>query len=269
LIQPDPAQPRKRLDTAPQRELVASVKTHGILQPITVRYLESENFYRIITGQRRYSAAKEAGLTEIPCWIQTPKEEDVLVHQIVENWQRLDVHPFDLADALARLRDANGYSQKEIAEATAKSEGEISKILALLDLAPAVQKLAREDETGRITKRHLYAVRSLPPEDQQSLIRKVQQDRLSADEIKHLAAKKFQRGRPLPHPGAPVRCHRFKTAHAMVSLTFRKKQVKTGDILAALDEARALADRSATDPDPPVKHAGAHFDEAQCESPRA
>ena len=89
--------------------------------------------------------------------MQDLKEDQVLQHQIVENWQRLDMHPFDLADALARLRDANGYSQQDLARETGKSEGEISKLLAILDLDPAVQKAAREDQSGRITRRHLYA----------------------------------------------------------------------------------------------------------------
>jgi ParB family chromosome partitioning protein len=223
------------------------VKQHGILQPITVRYLEPESIYQIITGERRYAAARVAGLTEIPCWIQTPKEEDVLIHQIVENWQRLDMHAYDLADALARLRDANGYSQKEIAQATAKSEGEISKILALLDLDPAVQKLAREDQSGHITKRHLYALRTLPPEDQQALIGKVQRDALTADETQQLAAKKLERFRSAPRPGAPVSYHRYKTTQATVSLTFRKNDVTTDDILVALEEARAKATQSPTE----------------------
>ena len=247
-IRPDLAQPRKRLNTDSQRELLASVKRLGILQPITVRYLESENIYQIITGERRYHTARAAGRTEVPCWIQTPREEDVLVHQIVENWQRLDMHPYDLADALARLRDANGYSQKEIARATAKSEGEISKLLALLDLAPAVQKLAREDRTGHVTKRHLYAVRTLPAEDQQALIRKVQRDGITADETEQLAAKKLDMIRGTARHGAPVSYHRYTTSRATVSLTFRKKEATTQDILTALDEARALAARSPADP---------------------
>ena len=163
-ICPDPAQPRKNLDTKAQQELTAAVKRHGILQPITVRYIESDNIYQIITGERRYHAAREAGLMEIPCWVQTLKNEDVLLQQIVENWQRADLHPYDLADALARLRDANGYTQKDLARATGKSEGEISKLLAILELDPAVQKAARQDETGRITKRHLYAVAKLKDE---------------------------------------------------------------------------------------------------------
>ena len=119
----------------------------GILQPITVRYIETENIYRIITGERRYHAACEAGLAEIPCWVQSPKEEEVLLHQIVENWQRLDMHPYDLADALARLRDANGYSQQDLARETGKSEGEISKLLG--DSRPRPGRPERSRETTR------------------------------------------------------------------------------------------------------------------------
>ncbi len=188
-IRPDPNQPRRQLDTEAQKELNASVKRLGILQPITVRYVETENIYRIITGERRYHAACEAGLAEIPCWVQSPKEDEVLLHQIVENWQRLDMHPYDLADALARLRDANSYSQRDLARETGKSEGEISKLLALLDLDPAVQKIARDDQTGRISRRHLYAIRALPAERQLSLLRRAQQEAMTAVDMEQLAAK--------------------------------------------------------------------------------
>jgi ParB family chromosome partitioning protein len=237
-IRPDPSQPRKKLETEAQRELIASVKRLGILQPITVRYIESENFYQIITGERRFLAAKQAGLLEIPCWIQTPKDEDVLLHQIVENWQRLDMHPYDLADALARLRDANGLSQKEIAQATAKSEGEISKILSLLDIDPTIQKLARDDQTRRVTKRHLYAVRQLPPDRQEKLIGKIQSQGITADEAERIASKEKDRLEGRRRPGAPVSYHRFRTTQATVSLTFRRKEVQREEILAALEEVR-------------------------------
>jgi ParB family chromosome partitioning protein len=237
-IRPDPTQPRRRFDTAAQQELNASVKRLGILQPITVRYVEPENVYRIITGERRYHAVCEAGLAEIPCWVQQPKENEVLLHQIVENWQRLDMHPFDLADALARLRDANGYSQQDLARETGKSEGEISKLLALLDLDPAVQKAAREDQSGRITRRHLYAIRALPTERQLSLLRRAQQEAMTAIDMEQLAAKETDGAAGQRRRGAPVSHHRFSTSQATVSLTFRKKDVTTDDILAALDEAR-------------------------------
>jgi ParB family transcriptional regulator, chromosome partitioning protein len=238
-VRPDPTQPRRRFDTAAQAELVESIKRLGILQPITVRYIEEEAAYQVITGERRYQAAREAGLAEIPCWLQNPKEQDVLLHQIVENWQRLDMHPYDLADALARLRDVNGYSQRDLVRETSKSEGEISKIFALLDLDPVVQQLARSDETGRITRRHLYAVRTLPPEEQLTLLRRTQQEAVTATDIEAIVARRNEDRGIRKRRGAPVSHHRFPTSQALVTITFRKKDVSTDDVLAALEEVRS------------------------------
>jgi len=119
----------------------------------------------------------------MPCWVQTPKDDEVLLHQIVENWQRADMHPFDLADALARLRDENGYTQKQTAQQTGKSEGEISKLLSLLTLAPDVQKIVREDQAGRITKRHLYALGRLKKAEQADIIKRILSENLAAAEL--------------------------------------------------------------------------------------
>jgi ParB family chromosome partitioning protein len=246
-IRPDPNQPRRSLDTEAQKELNDSVKRLGILQPITVRYIEADAIYQVIAGERRYHAACEAGLEEIPCWVQTPKEQDVLLHQIVENWQRLDMHPYDLADALARLREANDYTQNDLAHETGKSKGEISKLLTLLDLDPAVQKMAREDNTGRISRRHLYAVRALPTEEQLRLIRKTQEEAISAADMEQIVAKRMEALEGHKRRGAPVIHHRFSTSHAMVTVTFRKRDVSSEDILAALDEARLQVSPPPTD----------------------
>lgn len=237
-IRPDPYQARRRLDVHAQKELVESVKRLGILQPITVRYIDADGLYRIITGERRYRAACEAGLAEIPCWVQSPKEGEILLRQIVENWQRLDMHPYDLADALARLRDANGLSQRDLARETGKSEGEISKLLAILDLAPEAQKVARENAQGRITRRHLYAVRALPAGEQVDLIAKAADEAISGADMEQLVKQRLELARGHNGRGAPVSHRRFKTAHATVTITFRKKDVSAEDILAALDEAR-------------------------------
>ena len=131
--------------------------------------------YQIIAGERRYQAALAAGLSEIPCWVQNPKEEHILVHQIVENWQRAELHPYDLADALARLRDVTGYSQKKLAEVTGKPESEVSRLLSLLRINPAVQQQARRDMAGTVTKRHLVALAQLTPEDQQEVMVEVKE----------------------------------------------------------------------------------------------
>ena len=139
---------------------------------------------------------------------------------------------------MARLGEANGLSQREIAQATAKSEDEISKTLSLLDLDPAVQKLARDDTTGHVTKRHLYAVRQLPPDRQQKLIAKIQSQGITADEAEKIASKEKERLEGRARPGAPFSCHRFRTTQATVSLTFRRKDTGREDILRALDEVR-------------------------------
>jgi len=238
-IEPDPDQPRKRFDTIAQRELNASVARLGILQPITVRFVEERNIYRIITGQRRFEAAKQANLQRLPCWVQTPKDDEVLLHQIVENWQRADMHPFDLADALARLRDGNGYTQKQIAEETGKSEGEISKLLSLLTLAPDVQQIARADNTGRITKRHLCAVGNVEKSEQRRLIEKALSESLTAAELEGIVGDGRKNKSTAAKTGAPVQNIRLKTSAAIVTITFRRKSITNADIAAALDEARA------------------------------
>ena len=165
----------------------------------------------------------------------------MLLHQIVENWQRLDMHPYDLADALAKLRDMNGYTQRDMARKTGKSEGEISKLLSLLDLAPAVQKIAREDTDGRFTRRHLYALRSLPSSEQMRLVERAKKETVTAEQMEQLAAERTQAMSGKKRRGAPVNHHRFTTSLALVSVTFRKKDITTKDILAALDEARTQA----------------------------
>lgn len=214
------------------------MKQLGIIQPITVRFLERRNLYRIITGERRFRAARAAGLTQMPCWVQSLKERDVLLHQIVENWQRLDMHPFDLADALLKLRDAHGYSQTDLVRETGKSKGEVSKLFAILALDPAVQKLAREDSSGRITRRHLYALRPLPAPAQLALLSRVQREDLTSDALEQIVRASVPRtDGSRPGPAAHAR-RQFKTELAVVSFSARRRELSDDDILAAMDEVR-------------------------------
>lgn len=241
-IEPDPAQPRQIMDEEALRELVESIRTHGIIQPITVRHMPELGKYRIITGERRYLAAKDAGLTEMPCWEQTPADRDILVRQIVENWQRADLHPFDLADSLVRLRDQQNYSQKHLAELTGKPESEISKILSLLKLRAAIQAQYRQDATGRLSRRHLEAIARLPAGEQEETHEQVKQRNLTVQETESVVQDKLQRHRGERRAGAPVGTKvKFQTAKAAVTLHFRRKTVSLKDVLEALDEAKRQA----------------------------
>ena len=228
-------------------ELSASVKQLGILQPIAVRYLGDEKVYRIISGERRYRAALAAGLREIPCWVQAPEEKDILVRQITENWQRADLHPMDLAYSLAQLRDTLGYSQKQIAELTGKSEGEVSKFLKLLEINPSVQEQARRDASGEFSRRHLLAIAQEPAAEQPAFLEEIRAKSLSATEAERLARDRKARRAGAKKRGAPVGDrHRFITSAATVLVSFRRRDAGPEAIKAALQEAL-----NQVDADPP------------------
>ena len=245
-IEPDPEQPRKQLDSQHIAELTASIKQMGVLQPISVRYVESAARYRIIAGQCRFTASKQAGLTDIPAWVRSPEENMILMEQVIENWQRSDLNPFELADSLGILRDANGYSQVQLAEFTGKSKGEISKILSLLELDPEVQQLARSDASGAVSRRHLYALRDFPVARQLKLIAGIQDGRYTAESLEMLAANEKQKRSDVGRVNNWMR-RTFKTRHATVSIQFRKSDPSDHDILAALSEVkRQVAEDAAT-----------------------
>lgn len=238
-IEPDPDQPRKRIDPLHLEELTKSVKRLGVLQPITVRYVEEKDLYRIIAGECRYTASKNAGLRELPCWVKNPKADEILLEQIVENWQRQDLDPFDLADSLAILRDANSLSQQDLVERTGKSKGEVSKLLSILSLDPQVQSDAREDTTGRITKRHLYSLSRVPAQKQLEILKRIRRDELSAIDTERLVLR-MQGSRDKPKQrGAPVTTRKFATENATVVFSYRKRDVSDADLLTTLHEVRS------------------------------
>ena len=243
LIRPDPNQPRKRVHPEYLAELTETVKRHGILLPITLRYVEKDNVYIILSGECRYTAAKAAGLETVPVWVKTPKTEEILLHQIIENWTRSDLNPFELADSLSQIRDANGYSQTELAKVTGKNKSEISRLLSLLDLSPDVQQIARDDNTGRITKRHLFAIARLDVDKQQWMIERIQREDITALDVERYVGRSQAAGPRANKKGAPVTRRRYTTQRATVVLTFRKKEVANDDVLAALSEIKDQIER--------------------------
>ena len=270
-IDVDPDQPRKQLDTQHIDELTASIKRLGVLQPISLRYVSEQwrknrtlrdarsgvmppvvdhharsqepfnqtqiDRYRIIAGECRFTASMKAGLAEIPAWVRTPEENEVLMEQVIENWQRSDLSPFEIADSLGILRDANGYTQSQLAEFTGKSKGEISKILSLLDLDPEVQQIARHDSSKMISRRHLYALREFSVDRQLKLLSGIKDGRYTAESIELLAANQKAK-RTSSTSGNALQRRSFQTRNATVSIQFRKSNVSDQDILEALNEAK-------------------------------
>nr|WP_207302674.1 ParB/RepB/Spo0J family partition protein [Olsenella sp. Marseille-P4559] len=159
-IKPNRGQPRKNFDPDELAELADSIKQNGILQPIIVR--KKGTSYEIVAGERRYQAAKLAGLEEVPVVIRDISDEDVFKLALIENLQRSDLNPIEEAQGYRQLINANGLTQEEVARLVSKSRSAITNTLRLLDLPEQVQDLMSE---GKLTAGHARAILAVPSEE--------------------------------------------------------------------------------------------------------
>lgn len=149
-IEPNREQPRRVFDEDALDELAGSIKTYGVLQPIIVN--KKEDYYEIVAGERRWRAAKKAGLTEMPCIIKddlTSKSNKEIA--LIENLQRVDLNPIDKAKGLKELIDDYGMTQQELAESIGISRSNIANSIRILNLDPRVIALA---QGGKLTEGH-------------------------------------------------------------------------------------------------------------------
>ena len=252
-IRPDPAQPRRAFDEAELSNLTASVREQGIRQPIRVWYQASENTYRIIAGERRYRAATAAGLPSVPCLVEptpagaaAPPRTEILVEQISENWQRADLKPLELSDALAELRDALQIGPRELAKRLSKPESEVSRLLSLQKIDPQLRKAVTEPGPSTFTRRHLIAVAQVPAAEQAAVIMQVRERNLTALETeRHVASLKGETaGKSSEQRRGSVR--RFVIGAATVEVRFRKRDATDEEVLDALERAcRLLREKEA------------------------
>ena len=144
LIEPNRKQPRKYFDETALEELAASLKTYGMIQPIVVK--KNGDYYEIIAGERRWRAAKIAGLVKVPVVIKKWEEGEAFEAALVENLQREDLNPMEEAESYQRLQEEFGLSQEKIAEKVGKSRSAITNSLRLLHLAPRVRNFVVENK---------------------------------------------------------------------------------------------------------------------------
>lgn len=183
-ISPNPDQPRKDFDEAALLELAESIKSYGVLQPIVVTEA-GKGVYLIIAGERRFRAAKLAGLTEIPAFVRSTQKEEILELALIENIQRENLNSLEEAISFRALMDEFGYTQEQLAEKMGKSRPYVANALRLLTLAPGFQKLVRE---GALSSGHGRAVLSLAGKDQQQqLVDAIIKDGLSVRQAEQLA----------------------------------------------------------------------------------
>jgi len=159
-LRPSPNQPRKALGDL--RELTHSIREKGLLEPLLVRFDPEDDMYTIISGERRFHAAKAAGLQEVPCIEKDANHAEALELSLVENLQRKDLDPFEEADGLARLAREFDYTHDEIARRIGKSRATVSETLALQAIPPDIRKLCTE--RGVTSKSLLLQVARAPDE---------------------------------------------------------------------------------------------------------
>lgn len=158
-VEPNFEQPRKKFNEIELQELSQSILEHGIIQPLIVR--EKGGKYEIVAGERRYRAARLANINEIPIIIKTFSEQQTLEVALVENIQREDLNPMELASAYSLLMDRFDLSQEQVADKVGKSRPSVANIMRLLKLNPYVQEKLREGDITFGHARALLAVKDL------------------------------------------------------------------------------------------------------------
>ncbi|MDL2210442.1 ParB/RepB/Spo0J family partition protein [Desulfovibrio sp. OttesenSCG-928-O18] len=185
-LMPNPQQPRRHFSEQQLEELSASIKSQGVLQPILVRPVAGhDGIYEIIAGERRWRAAKLAGLKSVPVVVREMNDQEVLVVALMENLQREDLTPMEEALGLQQLKDEFGLSQEDMAHRLGKSRSAIANTLRLLSLPDA----AREDlAEGRISAGHARALLVVTdPESQEALRQYLLSSHCSVREAERIA----------------------------------------------------------------------------------
>ena len=185
LIQRGRYQPRREFDPDSLRELADSIAAQGVIQPIVVRAVENDR-YELIAGERRWRAAQQAGLDEIPVVIKDVTEEAAMAMGLIENIQREDLNPLEEANALSRLLLEFELTHQAVAKAVGKSRTTVTNLLRLLELNEDVKALV---ETGRLEMGHARSLLGLKGEKQSEAASKVVSQGLSVRETEKLVRR--------------------------------------------------------------------------------
>ncbi|AFM02504.1 ParB-like partition protein [Desulfitobacterium dehalogenans ATCC 51507] len=184
-IKANPDQPRRGFDQESLEELAASLKTHGLLQPILVQ--PKDDGYIIVAGERRYRAAMLAGLTKIPCLLQTGSEQELAEKALIENIQRSDLSPVEEGLAYARLIKEYGLTQEQVAERVGKGRPTVANLLRVIQLPDPVLHLIQE---GKLSLGHAKVLLAIKDSSLQVLLaQKTAKENLPVRELENLILK--------------------------------------------------------------------------------
>lgn len=192
-IEVNPKQPRRDFDETALRELSESIKLHDIIQPITVVKLGPTQ-YQLISGERRLRASRMAGLKDIPAYIRTADDQQMLEMALLENLQREDLNAIEVALSYKRLMDECDLTQEQVAERMKKDRSTVTNYLRILKLPPDIQKSVRD---GQLSMGHARAIIGLDKVDEQLYVfREAVQKGLSVRQVEQLVKDMIHGGRP-------------------------------------------------------------------------
>ena len=197
-IEPNREQPRKEFDSEALSELADSISQHGVLQPLLLRPLLTGG-YRIVAGERRWRAARMAGLTEVPAVVREMTDAEEMLFALIENLQREDLTPLEEARGYRTLIETQDFTQEEVSQAVGKSRPAVTNALRLLNLPEDIQQML---ENGEITAGHARTLLSFKREEDMRLAAQKAKEGASVRELENLAKRLNQQKEETP-PAKP------------------------------------------------------------------
>ena len=242
-IRPNPDQPRKAIGDL--RDLTDSVREKGVLEPLLVRFVPREDCYYIISGERRYHAARAAGLREIPCIEKTADDAETLEIGLIENIQRKDLTPFEEADGLHRLATHFEYTHEDVARKIGRARSSVTETLSLLNIPDSLRKKCTEQ--GISSKSLLLQIARQPTEKKMvEMLHRILQGGLTRDEARR-SRREEQAGPLRPQPfifqfEPENEAFRFR-------IQFKKSHVSRDELIGTLREILAQLEGSSSEAD--------------------
>jgi ParB family chromosome partitioning protein len=227
-IQPNPEQPRKALGEL--RELTESIREKGVLEPLLVRYMPREDSYHIVSGERRYHAARAAGLREVPCIEKIADDAETLEIALIENLQRKDLTAFEEAEGLSRLAAQFDYTHEDIARKISRARSSVTETLSLCAITGAARQKCLEH--GILSKSLLLVIARQPNE--RKMLEMI--ERMARGGVNRELARAERRDEKIAAPRPQPFVFQFEpdTRQFRIRMQFQKSQVSRIELITAL-----------------------------------
>jgi ParB family chromosome partitioning protein len=253
-IEPNPKQPRHDFDEKALQELAASIKIHDIIQPLTVAKVAGADKYRIIAGERRWRAAKLAGIKDIPVYVRQANDQQLLELALLENLQRENLNPIEIGLSYKRMMEELEYTQEQVAERMGKERSTVTNYIRLLKLPPDIQVSVRNNV---ISMGHARAIINVDTVDQQlylfneiknrglsvrqteDLVRNLYKNNVVKKSVKATLAAPFKKieDNLASHYGTRVKMQHSKKGHGTITIEYFSVQ----DLNAILEKMNVSA----------------------------